>query len=338
MPTSIKDFAIETGTPKHSISMSEEQINLHDSLDIDVPTMNIIQKMRPTSIEDCGIETGTPKNSLSMSEKQIDFDKSSYHYDADVPTMNNIQKMDKTVSTFEYNHLNRPLTVLFSKNNEALIMRRRKNHGDYKTLFYSENSFLNQEKKEIKLWKNRSWVCKWIPLEVNFPEDFETYVTYREKKYIFTKFLLYITWLNGCVYSPLYYYPLEWAEKNFTNSDRKRTVLTVLLNVLVLFIPTGQHKVMEAFFPNFFSKMVPCLLLSGALSTLSYIDWVFLRHPYRSLGAIWHVPAVKYPAEFYGFIFIWMLFSVYFSYAMQEYLCFLGFHCFNSFGESTIDQ
>lgn len=286
------------------------------------------EELNQTSIEDCEIETGTPKK---MSEEKIDLDQGSYR-DADVPTMNIIQKMNKTLSSFKYNHNNTPLTAIITQNNETLIMC--KDHGEYRTLFYSENSFLNQEKSEIKLWKNRSFVCKWITLEVNFPEDFETYLTCRvKKKHIFTKFLLYITWLNGCVYSPLYYYPLEWAEKYFTNSDRKRTVLTVLLNILVLFIPTGQHWVMQAFFPKIFSKMLPSLLLSGALSTLSYIDWVFLRHPYRSLGAIWHVPAVKYPAKFYGFIFIWMLFSVYFSYAMQEYLCFLGFHCFYSFEE-----
>lgn len=285
-----------------------------------------------TSIEDCGIESGTQNNSpsFSMSEVEINLHES---LDADVSTMNIIQKMSKTLSSFKYNHRNTPLTVIFTQNNEALIMCKDPKYGEYKTLFYSENSFLNQEKSEIKLWKNRSWVCKWITLEVNFPEDFETYLTCRVKKrHIFTKFLLYITWLNGCVYSPLYYYPLEWAEKNFTNM-KERTYLTVLLNVLVLFIPTGQHWVMQALFPKIFSKMLPSLLLSGALSTLSYIDWVFLRHPYRSLGAIWHVPAVKYPAKFYGFIFIWMLFSVYFSYAMQEYLCFLGFHCFYSFGE-----
>jgi len=170
---------------------------------------------------------------------------------------------------------------------------------------------------------------KCLELEVHFPVDMIKYKQKNQIKNVFPMLLLYITFINGLVYTPLYYFPLELVGKKFIKSRGKfmyftGVVLTIFLYTLGFCIPSGQHHVIQALFPNVFSTIIPSVLLRSTLSTLSYVDWIFLRHPCCSRSDSWFVPAVKYKKTFYVLIFFCMFIFVFESWLITTYLPFLS--------------
>jgi len=282
------------------------------------------------STNDVKIQLVSAQAEEEMQSDKNEFDKLDVSINLD-PVLNLDNTIDKVNSfastapseTFIYKEIKINLNSLqadsqYKKDMEKIL-----------TLVNDKESFIQRYSTDggSMTLKNENQLCRFLELEVIVPEDINKYLNHSKIQNVLTMFFLYITYFNGLVYTPLYYYPLELVHNKFIKSQKSSYiyvtgwVLRILVNILGFLISSGQRFAIQALFPETFSNMIPSVLLCATFSTLSYIDWIFLRHPCHDLTSkFWHVPAVKYKKTFHLFIFFFMFISIFSSWMIRIYM------------------